>query len=70
MKLLDWIPLDMLNYRWFSGNQNAIHIFEANPDKIGWCYLSRNPNAIHLLEANPDKIDWELFSANITKPLD
>ena len=43
---------------------NAIHLLEANPDKIDWYYLSGNPNAIHLLEANPDKIDWYHLSTN------
>jgi len=47
-----------------SGNPNAIHLLEKNPDKICWHRLSGNPNAIHILEKNPDKIDWELLSTN------
>jgi hypothetical protein len=34
-------------------NPNAIHMLEANPEKINWPQLLNNPNAIHLLEANP-----------------
>jgi hypothetical protein len=56
--------LDMMNWfnlSWYylSANPNAIHLLEANPEKIDWVYLSYNPNAIHLLEANPAKINWE-----------
>ena len=40
-----------------SSNPNAIHLLEANADKISWLHLSINPNAIHLLKANPHKID-------------
>ena len=45
-------------------NPNAIHILEANFDKINWCFLSKNPAVIHLLEANQDKIDWNSLSEN------
>jgi hypothetical protein len=43
---------------------NAIHIFDANPEKINWNNLSENPSAIHLLEANPEKIVWDCLSRN------
>jgi hypothetical protein len=36
--------------------QNAIHLLQANPDKINWSTLALNPKSIHLLEANLDKI--------------
>ena len=42
-----------------SSNPNAIHLLEANLDKIDWNAVSINPNAIHLLEANLDKINWK-----------
>ena len=45
-------------------NPNAIHLIDANQDKIDWYILSANPNAIHLLEANPYKIDWYELSGN------
>ena len=64
MKLLDWIPLNKLNSKELSENPNAIHLLEANPDKIVWYWLSKNPKAINLLEANPDMIDWEVLSRN------
>ena len=53
-------------YCWYglSENPNAIHLLEANIDKINWLSLSLNPNAIHLLEANQDKIDWNYLSKN------
>jgi hypothetical protein len=52
-KLLDWIDINELDWDGLFGlscNPNAIHLLEANPDKINWNILSRNPNAIHLLE--------------------
>ena len=64
MKLLDWIPIDKLDWYCLSGNPNAIYLLEANPDKIRWSSLSRNPNAIHLLEQNPDKINWDYLVLN------
>lgn len=64
MKLLDWIPLDKLDWKHLSCNPNAIELLEKNPDKIYWSYLSMNPSAIHLLEKNPDKIDWNYLSKN------
>jgi hypothetical protein len=47
-----------------SKNPNAMHLLEANPDKIEWFFLSENPAAIYLLEANQDKIDWEMLATN------
>ena len=58
MKLLDWIPLDKINWYMLSKNPNAINLLEQNMDKINWNSLSCNPNAIHLLEKNINKIDW------------
>jgi hypothetical protein len=46
---------------------NAIHLLEANFDKINWSALSGNPdllNAIHILEKHRDKIDWKALSEN------
>ena len=47
-------------------NPSAIHLLEANQDKIRWDWLCKNPSAIRLLEANQDKIDkigyWSLSS--------
>jgi hypothetical protein len=45
-------------------NPAAIHLLEANPDKIDWNWLSVNPAAMHLLEANLDKVNWAHLSAN------
>ena len=45
-------------------NPAAIHLLEANLDKIGWIGLSMNPAAIHLLEANLDRISWYELSEN------
>ncbi len=53
---IDWIDL--------SFNSGAIHLLEANLDKVNWDMLSMNPNAIQLLEANPDKISWGYLSCN------
>jgi hypothetical protein len=53
-------------YKRQSQNPNAIHIIEANLDKINWRSLSQNPNAIYLLEANPEKIVWDNVWINPT----
>ena len=63
-KLLDWIPLEKLNWNWLSKNPAAIHLLEQNPDKINWNWLSFNPEAIHLLEQHLDKIRWDWLSSN------
>jgi hypothetical protein len=54
----------MIDWDYLSLNKNAIHLLEANPEKINWDNLSLNKNAIHLLEANPDKINWMNLSEN------
>ena len=72
MKLLDWIPEDILHWKYLSFNPNAIHMLEIvlqhdpiNPlAVIDWDYLSENPNALHILEANPEKINWDWLSEN------
>ena len=64
MKLLDWIPLNKLNWNILANNLNAIHLLEKNIDKIDWKFLSYNPNAIHLLEQNMDNIDWTSLLQN------
>ena len=67
MKLLDWIPLDKLDWKLLSFNLNAIHLLESvilDMDKLNWGLLSSNPGAIHLLEKNIDKIDWWFLSKN------
>ena len=62
--LLDWIPLDKLDWNELSGNKNAIDLWEDNIDKIDWSRLSNNHNAIELLTQNHDKIDWSYLSLN------
>jgi len=64
MKLLDWIPLDKIDWSYLSSNPNAIHLLEQNIDKIDWKDLSRNPNAISILEQNMDEIRWSNLSEN------
>jgi hypothetical protein len=70
MKLLDWIPMEKLDWNYLSGNPNlmyATHLLEKNLDNLlnmnDWYYLSRNINALHMLRKYPDKISTEdLFS--------
>ena len=64
MKLLDWIPIDTLDWHYLSENPNALNLLEANPNKINWTILSFNPNAIHMLKLHPEKINWNCLSAN------
>ncbi len=65
MKLLDWIPLEKLD--WFRLSENpspgAIELLEKNPKKIHWDCLSQNPGAIRIIEKNLDKIRWYSFVA-------
>ena len=63
-KLLDWIPIDELNWEYMSSNPNAIHLLEKNLGKVSWYSLSSNPNAIHILEENLDKVYWSEVSQN------
>ena len=63
-KLLNWIDIENLDWNGLSENPAAIHLLEANQNKIDWGWLSQNPSAIHLLEANPDKINWYSLSKN------
>ena len=44
-----------------SGNPNAIHLLEANPNKINWNKLSSNPNALHLIT----QIDYRSIKTHI-----
>ena len=60
-KLLDWFPLEKLNWSYLSKNPAAIHLLEQHPNKIYWHYLSSNPKAIHLLKQNRDKIETKLI---------
>jgi hypothetical protein len=66
MKLLDWIPLEKLDWGGLSRNPSpgAIELLEKNFEKIHWSFLSVNPAAIHLLEKNPEKIHWYSISTN------
>ena len=57
-KLLNWIPLEKLNWEQLSCNPLAIRLLENNPEKIDWRNLSGNKNAVHLLERNMNKISW------------
>jgi hypothetical protein len=64
VKLPDWIDETKLDWNTISLNPLAIHLLEANPDRINWKYLSKNPAAIHLLKANLDRVDWIWLSGN------
>jgi hypothetical protein len=62
MKLLDWIDESKLNWVVLSANPAAIHLLEANPNRINCHVFSGNPAAIHLLEANANRINWDWLS--------
>ena len=64
LKLRYWINIDKLDWRYLSGNPNAIELLKQNINKINWWNLSLNPNAIELLKENKNKIDWCDFSLN------
>ena len=48
MKLLDWIPLDKIDWKYISTNPNAIHLLQQNIDKINWYNFSKNPNIFEI----------------------
>ena len=48
MKLLDWIPLDKLDWDNLSENPDAIHLLEQNMNKINFAYLSKNPSIFEI----------------------
>lgn len=68
MILLDWVDIDMLDYKELTYNPNAYTIYEIfadyYPEKISWRHISENPNIMRTLEANPDKIKWDRLSSN------
>ena len=47
-KLLDWIDIKKLSWYHLSENPNAIHLLEANQDKIRWPSLSKNPSIFEI----------------------
>ena len=61
-KLLDWIPLSKINWRYMSmnGHVGSIAILRENPDNINWLYLAETETngAVELFKENPDKINW------------
>jgi len=67
-KLLDWIPIERLDWKNLSTNNSpgAIALLKANMDKINWTELTWNqsPDAIQFIFKNPEKIDWEYLSQN------
>jgi hypothetical protein len=66
VKVLDWIPLDKLEWSELSFNSEAIFFLEQHPDRIDWYRLCTNehPRAVEWLEQNPDKIDWWQLARN------
>ena len=61
-KLRDWIPESNLDWNNLSANPNAIHMLEANPDKINWFRACQN-TSIHRFKKVLD-VDWFSLSAN------
>ena len=66
---------EKINWKYLSGNPNAIHLLEKNLDKINrwwywwswrswWYWLSKTPYALDLLKKSQYKIDWECLSKN------
>ena len=43
--LLEWIPLEKLDWSELSKNKNAIHLLEKYPEYVDWDKLSKNENA-------------------------
>ena len=64
LKLLDWIPINKIDWYLMSKNPNAIPILKENLDRVDWYWLSANPNAMDILKGNLDRVDWYWLSAN------
>ena len=63
-KLLEWIPINKVDWKGLCDNPNAIHLLEKNLDKVKWYFLSSNPNAMPILEKNMDKVHWKMLTEN------
>ena len=63
-KLLDWIPLERLEWKSLCANPRAIQILQQYPERIDWQMLCINPEAIPMLLENRDKIVWHQLAAN------
>lgn len=66
LELVNWIPIDNLDWSILSGNYYAIDLLKNNVDKIDYSQLSGNEHkdAIKILEKNIDKINWTKLSYN------
>ena len=51
-KLLEWIPLEKLNWNNLSLNPNAIELLKEHPENIRWDYLAGCTNDIDFLIEN------------------
>ena len=39
---------DKIDWKWLSGNSNAIHLMEQNQDKIDWTEILNNPSIFEI----------------------
>jgi len=62
-KLRDWIQVELLDWDQLSANPKAVHLLNANPDRINWFKASQNP-LICLLDVLGKDLDWYSLSAN------
>jgi hypothetical protein len=65
-RLLDWIDISYVYWKFLSSNYYGIHLLIKNYDKIDWDELSENehPEALKLLKQNPHLINWSNLSKN------
>jgi hypothetical protein len=65
-RLLDWIDINYVYWKYLSSNYYGIHLLIKHQDKIDWDELSENehPEALKLLKQNPHLINWSNLSSN------
>ena len=68
-KLRDWIPKELINWKYLSCNPHneAIKMLKENKDKINWNILSynENPEIFDLIKDNDNlNINWHILSTH------
>jgi len=70
-KLRDWVPLNNIDWLNLSQKPPAIHLLEANANKVNWFYFTQNP-AIFIpdyaaMSASRQELHDELISGSLRR---
>jgi hypothetical protein len=63
--LLEWIPIEKLDWNMLSLNPNAIDLLNENDDKIFWHNMTFNPNVNKLLKNKDKNLKGKLFFVKV-----